>query len=98
MLRRPPRSTLFPYTTLFRSPEAAAPPPEGNRTGRSSPGSVSLTGSWSHLLRCQLLTQVLVRLPHELVEKRPRNEPHTTTRMLHGGDEPTQDVVVDRAG
>src|SRR5437667_8431263 len=22
MLRRPPRSTLFPYTTLFRSPEA----------------------------------------------------------------------------
>src|SRR6266480_7237564 len=24
MIRRPPRSTLFPYTTLFRSPEAAA--------------------------------------------------------------------------
>src|SRR6266513_5564794 len=23
MLRRPPRSTLFPYTTLFRSPDAA---------------------------------------------------------------------------
>src|SRR5205807_10045395 len=22
MLRRPPRSTLFPYTTLFRSPDA----------------------------------------------------------------------------
>src|SRR5687768_12713473 len=22
MIRRPPRSTLFPYTTLFRSPEA----------------------------------------------------------------------------
>src|SRR5438034_7119781 len=36
MIRRPPRSTLFPYTTLFRSapsvtestPPAAAPPPE----------------------------------------------------------------------
>src|SRR3712207_7064490 len=34
MIRRPPRSTLFPYTTLFRSPsrprgsfEAHAPPP-----------------------------------------------------------------------
>src|SRR2546426_5548487 len=31
MIRRPPRSTLFPYTTLFRSPEerrrAALPPP-----------------------------------------------------------------------
>src|SRR2546430_4429369 len=23
MIRRPPRSTLFPYTTLFRSPRAA---------------------------------------------------------------------------
>src|SRR3712207_8392268 len=32
MLRRPPRSTLFPYTTLFRSPRkpkhAPKPPPE----------------------------------------------------------------------
>src|SRR2546430_6807626 len=26
MIRRPPRSTLFPYTTLFRSPQ-----PPGNR-------------------------------------------------------------------
>src|SRR2546427_3299941 len=25
MIRRPPRSTLFPYTTLFRSPHAVAP-------------------------------------------------------------------------
>src|SRR5258705_3959985 len=25
MIRRPPRSTLFPYTTLFRSPAHAAP-------------------------------------------------------------------------
>src|SRR2546422_8255278 len=24
MIRRPPRSTLFPYTTLFRSPRSAA--------------------------------------------------------------------------
>src|SRR2546427_3023787 len=24
MIRRPPRSTLFPYTTLFRSPRATA--------------------------------------------------------------------------
>src|SRR5436190_16230216 len=27
MLRRPPRSTLFPYTTLFRSPGRWAAPP-----------------------------------------------------------------------
>src|SRR6266850_7131615 len=29
MIRRPPRSTLFPYTTLFRSPPVA---PSGART------------------------------------------------------------------
>src|SRR3712207_8727222 len=34
MIRRPPRSTLFPYTTLFRSPahhfpSAGTPPPSG---------------------------------------------------------------------
>src|SRR3712207_8202082 len=27
MIRRPPRSTLFPYTTLFRSPPHRHPPP-----------------------------------------------------------------------
>src|SRR3989442_4905803 len=27
MIRRPPRSTLFPYTTLFRSPMIIDPPP-----------------------------------------------------------------------
>src|SRR2546426_7954416 len=26
MIRRPPRSTLFPYTTLFRSPRLASKP------------------------------------------------------------------------
>src|SRR6266446_8804650 len=43
MIRRPPRSTLFPYTTLFRSPpsgrasagrprsDAAGPPPAPDR-------------------------------------------------------------------
>src|SRR3712207_7901880 len=29
MIRRPPRSTLFPYTTLFRSALACSPPPDG---------------------------------------------------------------------
>src|SRR2546425_8888063 len=33
MIRRPPRSTLFPYTTLFRSPCAFRPP---RRCGRRS--------------------------------------------------------------
>src|SRR5256885_9106656 len=36
MIRRPPRSTLFPYTTLFRSPDAnlVAPPPDYSGKGR----------------------------------------------------------------
>src|SRR3712207_9540407 len=41
MIRRPPRSTLFPYTTLFRSPslgehgaQAAAQPAIRKRTSR----------------------------------------------------------------
>src|SRR5690349_24239414 len=43
MIRRPPRSTLFPYTTLFRSPEQklradrhhldGAQPPAGRQLG-----------------------------------------------------------------
>src|SRR5947209_9079554 len=34
MIRRPPRSTLFPYTTLFRSRSVRAAP--GGRRGRAS--------------------------------------------------------------
>src|SRR3712207_8555369 len=33
MIRRPPRSTLFPYTTLFRSSASRSP----MRSGRTSP-------------------------------------------------------------
>src|SRR3712207_8909779 len=33
MIRRPPRSTLFPYTTLFRSGRAAARGPRVRRVG-----------------------------------------------------------------
>src|SRR6266540_5938330 len=40
MIRRPPRSTLFPYTTLFRSPgrsgPASTPPWPATRTGRGA--------------------------------------------------------------
>src|SRR2546428_6660691 len=42
MIRRPPRSTLFPYTTLFRSPRRA----RGGRVGlfepRAEPGGADL--------------------------------------------------------
>src|SRR5438874_7688069 len=42
MLRRPPRSTLFPYTTLFRShvPPASAPPSTPRVTANSERPSI----------------------------------------------------------
>src|SRR5688572_31735662 len=42
MIRRPPRSTLFPYTTLFRSPLRCQPLPSAVRaaaTKRSAAGA-----------------------------------------------------------
>src|SRR3712207_8780737 len=41
MIRRPPRSTLFPYTTLFRSSRNCFP---RRTTSQSSYGAVHLTG------------------------------------------------------
>src|SRR5438132_5021573 len=35
MIRRPPRSTLFPYTTLFRSRPRDRRPPPANGYGRA---------------------------------------------------------------
>src|SRR2546427_8095232 len=37
MIRRPPRSTLFPYTTLFRSPMPSANTVAQKPAGNSSP-------------------------------------------------------------
>src|SRR5689334_23728594 len=38
MIRRPPRSTLFPYTTLFRSPRRSTCP---RRASRSAPDDLA---------------------------------------------------------
>src|SRR5256886_12300439 len=40
MIRRPPRSTLFPYTTLFRSPNVFA---EALVVGTIIPGGIRIT-------------------------------------------------------
>src|SRR5204863_4888051 len=40
MIRRPPRSTLFPYTTLFRSAELARDADPAGRRSRVAAGSV----------------------------------------------------------
>src|SRR5499427_9683540 len=37
MIRRPPRSTLFPYTTLFRSPLGRRPAPRERHSLQRSP-------------------------------------------------------------
>src|SRR3712207_9504779 len=38
MIRRPPRSTLFPYTTLFRSEVAGVLPGDGHDRAGAVPG------------------------------------------------------------
>src|SRR2546421_11177576 len=45
MIRRPPRSTLFPYTTLFRS--------RGAMIGRADRGLVITTGTFSRDARAE---------------------------------------------
>src|SRR3712207_9221203 len=42
MIRRPPRSTLFPYTTLFRSRRRAAATAAARRSTASA-------GAWGHI-------------------------------------------------
>src|SRR5260370_22318479 len=52
MIRRPPRSTLFPYTTLFRSPlflGGLACPKTTTGSTRSTPGIGSICCSWRTL-------------------------------------------------
>src|SRR2546430_9403524 len=43
MIRRPPRSTLFPYTTLFRSREISRPLPPHRDARRPGGGTVAST-------------------------------------------------------
>src|SRR5438067_3168439 len=50
LIRRPPRSTLFPYTTLFRSPLGV---------GRGQPSGVGVEGGVDHLVRSEEHTSEL---------------------------------------
>src|SRR6266496_5507557 len=65
MIRRPPRSTLFPYTTLFRSPGTAARHP-------SSAGRCRLRvwRSEEHTSELQSRRDLVCRL---LLEKKKKN-------------------------
>src|SRR2546426_11766952 len=74
MIRRPPRSTLFPYTTLFRS-EAESPRRKIGAGSRRIREMVSPTGSFRALITKQLpfllmLAGALVKDPQELQDLR----------------------------
>src|SRR3712207_7495500 len=49
MIRRPPRSTLFPYTTLFRSPEAEEADGRHSENAPVRERSLPATGRFSEM-------------------------------------------------
>src|SRR5471030_1588391 len=69
MIRRPPRSTLFPYTTLFRSGPRRRPRVSllNRRSPRANPGS---RRSEEHTSELQSLRHLVCRL---LLEKKQRH-------------------------
>src|SRR3712207_8041775 len=80
MIRRPPRSTLFPYTTLFRSRVAGSP-----ARGRLLPAGGPVRGRNS-IPRTRSIRRPCQRVPADRVEKprrrqglfRLRSEEHTS--------------------
>src|SRR6185369_17540423 len=66
MIRRPPRSTLFPYTTLFRSPGRR----QKNR-GARRPGHPFPRRSEEHTSELQSHLNLVCRL---LLEKKKKNK------------------------
>src|SRR5258706_6060287 len=71
MIRRPPRSTLFPYTTLFRSrPGRNALSLEFRIDGRSAQAPPLEGRSEEHTSELQSLTNLVCRL---LLEKKKTN-------------------------
>src|SRR3989454_1788669 len=73
MIRRPPRSTLFPYTTLFRSvllrPPASRIERDGHRLAAVWAGHVGLGLEGRRVLLFALLKGVGV-VPHGIVIRR----------------------------
>src|SRR2546422_4693032 len=70
MIRRPPRSTLFPYTTLFRStPRATTCPPARSMPRSRRPRASSASRSEEHTSELQSRLHLVCRL---LLEKKKR--------------------------
>src|SRR3989454_6350249 len=81
MIRRPPRSTLFPYTTLFRSgPSCRSGPspeyPESRRPSRLKPFSrlTVLARSEEHTSELQSPCNLVCRLLLEKKKKTKKNK------------------------
>src|SRR5438552_14878640 len=83
MIRRPPRSTLFPYTTLFRSRWAsawasfreAAPAPSTARSGTRPTTSLFRTRSEEHTSELQSPDHLVCRLLLEKKKKKQKQPP-----------------------
>src|SRR5258708_32088530 len=78
MIRRPPRSTLFPYTTLFRSPGAGAPSPKGS----SRPARRWPPRSEEHTSELQSPDHLVCRLLLEKKKDRRGHVPHALNPSL----------------
>src|SRR5438874_7895667 len=68
MIRRPPRSTLFPYTTLFRS-GGVSPYVEKTSARRPNPADAASARSEEHTSELQSRRDLVCRL---LLEKKNR--------------------------
>src|SRR5260221_9372562 len=82
MIRRPPRSTLFPYTTLFRSVQAPGDPDPG-RSGESAGRARPADRSEEHTSELQSHSDLVCRL---LLEKKKKKQKHASTtkkQQLH---------------
>src|SRR5947207_11377212 len=83
MIRRPPRSTLFPYTTLFRSDLQFWYPSVGSQDVPAYASRVSQTHrlerSEEHTSELQSHSDLVCRLLLEKKKKKHRTHKHTTT-------------------
>src|SRR5258707_11723509 len=57
MIRRPPRSTLFPYTTLFRSPVVSLSRFAARPVGAQSPTRIPLAEKISRMPRTKVRSE-----------------------------------------
>src|SRR5687767_15322908 len=83
MIRRPPRSTLFPYTTLFRSvgDGPLRPVTEARARARGIAEAICFTGrSEEHTSELQSLAYLVCRL---LLEKKKKKITNKTMVQIH---------------